>query len=150
MMGLLVLWSTDMSVLSPKQRSILLANCNVKDVFEKRVYYLPAFNIKAVHEYKNGFSPKSIFLKAGIPIDYFIDSYCRNCLKKWIKKFEEEGEEGLREDRRGLAKTGKTGRPKKERPEELTYDELLVLVEIQKEALEEVKKQNALARKKKL
>jgi hypothetical protein len=64
-----------------------------------------------------------------------------------VKKFDEGGEESLKEDNRGIRSTG---RPKKERLEDLTYDELLALVEIHQEALEEVKKQNALARKKKL
>lgn len=147
MMGFLVLGVQNMSTFTPKQRSKLLANRNVKDVTEKTVSFDPTFKIKAVHQYRDGISPNSIFEEAGVPLEYFKDDYCRNCLKKWVKKFDEGGEESLYEDNRG---SGNSGRPKKERLEDLTYDELLALVEIQKEALKEVKKQNALARKKKL
>lgn len=147
MMGLLVYGVQNMSTFTPKQRSKLLANRNIKDVTEKTVSFTPTFKIKAVHQYRNGISADLIFKEAGIPLEYFKDDYCRNCLKKWVKKYEEEGEESLHEDNRG---SGSSGRPKKERLEDLTYDELLALVEIQKEALIEVKKQNALARKKKL
>jgi class 3 adenylate cyclase len=62
------------------------------------------------------------------------------------EKFKTEGEESLRNDERGK---GATGRPKGESLEDLTYDELLALVEIQQEALNDIRKQNALARKKK-
>lgn len=135
-----------MSTFTPKQRSKLLANRSIKDVTEKTVSFTPTFKIKAVHQYRDGLSPNSIFEEAGIPLEYFKDDYCRNCLKKWVKKFDEGGEESLKEDNRGI---GSTGRPKKQRLEDLTYDELLALLEIHQEALEEVKKQNALARKKK-
>ena len=146
-MGFLVYGVQNMSTFPPKQRSKLLANPNVRNVTEKTISFTPTFKIKAVHQYLDGINPNSIFEKAGIPLEYFKDDYCRNCLKKWIKKFKEQGEESLKVDNRGA---GGTGRPKNERLEDLTYDELLALVEIHKEALEKVKKQNALARKKKL
>ena len=133
-----------MHALTPYQQSKLLANRNVLEVSEKSVSYTPAFKIKAVHQLMDGVSPDQIFLDAGIPIHFFKEDYCRYCLKRWVQKLQVEGEESLYEDGRGS-----TGRPKKERPEDLTYDELLSLVEIQKGALEELKKQNALERKKK-
>lgn len=133
-----------MHALTPYQQSKLLANRNVLDVSEKSVSFTPAFKIKAVHQVIKGVPPEQIFLDAGISIQFFKKDYCRFCLKRWVKKFQDEGEESLHEDGRGA-----TGRPKKERPKDLTYDELLSLVEIQKEALQELKKQNALERKKK-
>ncbi len=132
---------------TPLQRSKLLANRNVLDVTQSTVSFMPAFKIKAVQRYLSGTSPNTIFEEAGIPIEYFNVDYCRCCLKRWVQKFEAEGEDSFKEDGRGLASTG---RPKEERLEDLTYDELLALVEIQKGALEELKKQNALARKKKV
>jgi transposase len=133
-----------MHALTPYQQSKLLANRNVLEVSEKSVTFTPAFKVKAVHQVIDGVSPDQIFLDAGIPIHYFREDYCRSCLKRWVQKFQAHGEDSLYEDGRGS-----TGRPKKERPEDLTYDELLSLVEIQKGALEELKKQNALERKKK-
>lgn len=134
-----------MQSFTPQQRSKLLANRNVKDVTEKTVSFNIDFKIKAVHDFLNGKSPTQIFEEAAIPLNFFKSDYCRLCLKKWVSKFEKDGEEGIRADGRGSG----GGRPKKERLQDLSYDELLALVEIHKEALDEVKKQNALARKKK-
>lgn len=123
-----------------------MANRNVLDVTEKTVSFTPEFKITAIHKYIEGISPDQIFENADIPLEYFLDDYCRNCIKRWLHKFKTEGEDALRIDERGK---GSTGRPKDERLEDLTYDELLALVEIQQEALDEIRKQNALARKKK-
>ena len=135
-----------MHAFTPSQQSKLLANRNVQKVSEKSVSYTLAFKIKAVRLYLSGSSPDQIFSDAGIPLYFFKADYPRFCLKRWVHKFRINGEVSLKEDGRG---SGTHGRPKKERSEDLTYDELLSLVEIQKEALEELKKQNALARKKK-
>lgn len=134
-----------MQSFSPKQRSKLLANRNVQDVTEKTISFLPEFKIKSVHQYLDGLSPDQIFENAGLPLDYFKEGFARNCIKRWLKKFKEEGEDSLRIDERGK---GSTGRPKEERLEDLSYDELLALVEIQKGALDELRKQRALAKKK--
>jgi transposase len=147
MMGLLVFWSTKMHAFTPQQRSRLLANRNVQDITEKNISFTPAFKLKAVKLNLEGMPANQIFQEAGIPLEYFITSYSRNTLKKWVRKFKEKGEDAFLGETRG---TCSTGRPKIERFEELTYDELLALVEIQKGALQELKKQNALARKKKL
>lgn len=134
-----------MQAFTPQQQSKLLANRYVQDVSEKSVTFRPSFKIKAVQQLLAGKYPNEIFEEAGIPLEFFKDDYCRLALKRWVEKFKEKGEEGLKEDGRG---NGGTGRPKKERLEDLTYDELLTLAEIQKGALEEIKKQRALAKKK--
>lgn len=134
-----------MHAFTPKQRSKLLANRNVQDVTEKTVSFIPDFKISAIHQYLDGISPNQIFENAGLPLEYFKEDYCRNCIKRWVEKFQSEGEDSLRVDDRGK---NSSGRPPVERPEDLTYDELLALVEIQKGALEELRKQRALAKKK--
>ncbi len=135
-----------MHAFTPKQRSKLLSNRNVQAATEKTVIFRPDFKIKAVHLYLEGVSPDKIFEDEGIPLDYFQDDYCRSCIKRWLEKLNTEGEDALRSDERGR---GATGRPPEENLEDLTYDELLSLVEIQQEALNDIRKQNALARKKK-
>lgn len=134
-----------MQTFTPQQRSKLLANRNVKDVSEKTISFTPDFKIKSVRQYLDGTSPDQIFKNAGLSLEFFKEGYARNSMKKWVKKFKNEGEDSLRIDERGK---GSTGRPKEERLEDLTYDELLALVEIQKGALEELRKQRALAKKK--
>lgn len=130
---------------TPKQRSRLLTNRNVQDVSEKTISFIPEFKIKSVQQYLDGISPDQIFESAGLPLDFFKEDYARQCIKRWLKKYKEEGEDSLRIDERGK---GGSGRPKEERLEELSYDELLALVEIQKEALNELRKQKALEKKK--
>jgi hypothetical protein len=130
---------------TPKQRSKLLANRNVQDVTEKTITFLPEFKIKAVYLYLEGHSPNEIFTNAGFPLEFFKENYFRSCIKRWLIKLNEEGEDSLRIDERGK---GSTGRPRDERPEDLSYEELLALVEIQKEALNELRKQKALEKKK--
>lgn len=130
---------------TPKQRSKLLANRNVHDVTGKTISFLPDFKIKAVHLYLAGKSPNEIFINAGFPPEFFKEDYFRLCIKRWLKKYNDEGEDSLRVDERGK---GAGGRPKLERTEELSYEELLTLVEIQKEALNELRKQKALEKKK--
>jgi hypothetical protein len=87
-----------MHAFTPYQRSKLLANRNVQDVSKKSVTYTPAFKIKAVHLYFDGVSPNQIFIDAGIPLSYFKDGYCRFNLKRWVQKFQTEGEESLKQD----------------------------------------------------
>ena len=128
---------------TPFQRSKLLANRNVVDVTEKSVQFTSNFKIKAVHQYLDGMGPDEIFESAGIPASFFRARYCGYCLKRWVQKFKVGGDESLKEDNRGWS-----GRPVTEKLTDLSYEELLALVEIHREALEEVKKQNALARKK--
>jgi transposase len=134
-----------MQCFTPKQRSKLLANRNVQDVSEKTISFIPEFKIKSVRQYLDGISPNQIFENAGFPLDFFKEDYFRQCIKRWLKKFKEGGEDSLRIDERGKSSTG---RPREERPEDLSYDELLALVEIQKEALNELRKQKALEKKK--
>lgn len=134
-----------MQSFTPKQRSKLLANRNVQDVTEKTISFLPEFKIKSVRQYLDGLPPDEIFENAGFPRELFKKDYFRQCIKRWLKKYKEEGEDSLRANERGK---GSTGRPRDERLEDLTYDELLALVEIQKGALEELRKQRALEKKK--
>lgn len=136
-----------MKTLSEKERRALLKNPNVKKITEKHVVYTSKFKIHALEAYLNGKSPNQIFLDAGIDPDVFVTRYCQSCLKRWKKKCQEEGLESLREDKRG---SGSTGRPKDESLNELTYEELLAVVEIQKEVILDLKKRNALAKKKRL
>lgn len=134
-----------MHAFTPRQRSKLLANRNVQDATEKTVTFVPEFKISAVKQYLKGVHPNQIFENAGLPLEFFREDYCRCCIKRWVKKFNNEGEESLLIDDRGK---NSSGRPKEDRPEDLTYDELLALVEIQRGALEELRKQRALAKKK--
>jgi len=134
MMGLLVLGvQCHMNQLSDEQKKKLLKNPNIEKITNNHVIFKANFKIRAVELYLDGKNPEDIFTKASIPIHYFQDRYCDSCLKRWKKKFLEQGPEGLKSDRRGSG--SKLGRPKKP-----TYEELEALLAIQREALGYAKK----------
>ena len=132
--------------LSSYQRKKLLENKNVEKLTEKSVVYTSKFKQKALESYLAGENAKDIFLRAGIPVHYFDNSkYCQSCLKRWKIKFEQEGAGCFDNDLRGV---GATGRPKTENLDELTYEELQAIVEVQRGVIQELKKKKALAKKK--
>lgn len=134
-----------MRKLTSTQQAELLKNPNVQKITDSSVVYTPAFKIRATKSYLGGANPEQIFRDAGIPPEFFKNEYCRFCLKRWADKYKTEGPDSLKEDKRGL---GSTGRPKTEDLNELTYEELKALVEIQKGVIEDLVKKRALAKKK--
>lgn len=134
-----------MSVLSENFKQELLKNPNVESITNFQVHYTANFKIKAVEASLIGISPEKHFIENGIDPSWFISGYCASCLKRWKNKYQSEGRESLK-----VSLTGKnaTGRPRYENIKELSYDELNFLVELQKEVIEDLKKQKALAKKK--
>jgi len=133
-----------MQELTDFQRRKLLKNPNVEKITEKHVVYAAEFKVKAVQSYLNGLSPNEIFTNAGINLSFFKAHYTQSYLKKWKKKFLENGKASFFVEKRG---SGQGGRPKKENLDELTYEELQAIIEIQKGVIEELKKKRALAKK---
>ncbi|MBI99781.1 MAG: hypothetical protein CME67_01005 [Halobacteriovoraceae bacterium] len=130
---------------SDYQRRKLLQNQHIKNVSEKQVVFHPQFKAKSVEDYLAGLNPKEIFEKANINLKWFSRDYPKSCLKKWKKKYLEEGRDSLFEERRGTGTGG--GRPKNEKLSELTYEELLAVIEVQKGVIEDLKKKKALTKK---
>jgi hypothetical protein len=131
--------------LSDYQRRISLKNPNVEKLTDKHVVYTYRLEIKAIERYLKGFKPDDIFKEAEIEPEYFTKDYCRFCIKKWKKKYFEEGRESLR-----VSQTGKkaTGRTKSIDTDEMTIEELRAMVEIQHEVIDMLKKNRTLAKKK--
>ena len=136
-----------MAKISDKLRRLLESNPNVLKVTEKTVLYSPDFKEKAVQRHSDGDAPNKIFDEAGIPSSEFPENYCRYNLKRWKKKVQDGGFNSLYEDARGKSATG---RPKSDHLDDLTRDELLAIIEIQRGVIEEVKKKRALAQKRRL
>lgn len=136
-----------MNLLSDYQRRKLLENPNVEEITEKHIHYSASFKIKAVESYIKGISPVEIFKQAGIDPSFFEEDYCLNTVKRWKKKYELEGRDSLKISGSGLKATG---RPRVENLDELTYEELQTIVEIQRKLISELelKKKLALAKKK--
>jgi hypothetical protein len=133
--------------LSDYQKRILLKNPNVEKVTEKTVIYKGSFRVSAVEKYLKGEIPSKIFEESGINPNFFIPKYCKYSINRWRRTYIEEGKEALLERKRGHFAPG---RPKKEKPDELTLEELRALVEVQEEMIEMLKKSRALAKKKKV
>ena len=131
--------------LNPDQQKELSQNPNIEKITETQIVYTAKFKIWAIEEYLKGKSPNEIFDENGIPPSCFIAKYCNSCLKRWKKKYFEQGEESFTQETRGQ---GSPGRPKKLDPNKLTYEELLLVVEVQHDVIEKLKKRKALANKK--
>ena len=135
-----------MQELTDYQRKLLFKNPNIKKITEKHVIYRSKFKIRAIEKYLKGWTPNEIFEDAGIDPTYFIKDYCQSCIKRWKKKYFTEGKESLKTSQTGRKATG---RPKSINTDEMTLDELKAMVEIQHEVIDMLKKNRALAKKKK-
>ena len=133
-----------MHIITEQLRQKLLKNSNVELVTTNQVRYTGIFKATAVKRYLNGEMPNDIFISAGLDPKDFVYKYCASCIKRWKTKWEKDGLVSLKQ-RKPVKKS--PGRPKSENPNELSYEELLTVVEIQREVIEELKKSKALAKK---
>lgn len=133
-----------MQNLSKPQKQILLESPHVEKITKSHVVFRPSFKTKVVELYLKGDSPEGIFLSLGINPGFFIPDFCRNCIKRWLKKYEQEGRASLQNDGRGLKATGRPSRPNLET---LTMDDLKDIIAVQEELIEQLKKKRALTKK---
>ena len=132
-----------MHKLSVDQKESLLKNKNVEKITDMHVVFTSTFKLIAIEDYLKGKSPDLIFQGNGIEPSWFIKDYCRSLVKKWKKKYFKEGKKSFFEEKRGK---GSIGRPRKTNLDELTYEELQALVDIQHEVIESLKKKRALVK----
>lgn len=85
-------------------------NPNVASASERSIQYTAEFKVKAVHENIEGKGPQQIFTEAGFDLTVIGKRKAQSSLNRWRQTFRKEGEEGLRNDKRGKATGG--GRPK--------------------------------------
>lgn len=135
-----------MSEMSEKTKKNLLKNKHVVKVKTKHIQFTAEFKEQAVKENLLGKGPDEIFKDSGFEIEWFPLNYCRFCLKRWRKKFNEEGKEALYRNNTGK---NSSGRPKNPNKDELTLEELKFVVEAQREIIEMLKKNRALLKEKK-
>jgi len=133
-----------MNQLTDYQRRKLLENPNVESITESHVHFKGDFKVWAVDNYLKGKRPDDLFTEAGIDLSFFEEKYAYSCLKRWKKKYMNEGKSSLRE-----ISTGKNakGRPKIETLEDLSKEQLIELVQMQRDMMDEIKKLRALAKK---
>lgn len=112
------------------QRKQLESNPNVSHVSDRSITYHPEFKVRAVKENLEGKGPMEIFKDAGFDVDAIGHKKPNQCLKRWRRTYQELGEEGFFEERRGK---GSTGRPSSK---ELTMDQKLEKAEARIKFLE--------------
>lgn len=126
-------------------RAMILRNSNVLKVSETTITYCPDFKVQAVRaNLMEGKPPQLIFLDAEFDLDLIGRETPKRCLKRWRAIYQERGEEGLRNDQRGKAATGRPAE------RELTVEEKLRRAEARVRYLEKenefLKKLDALER----
>jgi transposase len=90
----------------------LLKNKHIIKCGLKSISYSKEFKVLAVSQYAEGMSATQIFEKAGLSKELVGEYIPHNCLGRWRKKFEIQGETGLVNDQRGKAIGSKNGRPR--------------------------------------
>lgn len=93
----------------------------------KQIKYSEEFKIKAVKQYEDGLTPKTIFVLNGFDMSTITKNIPKHCLSRWNKIYKEYGEQGLREENRGKKSIGRPKIPKfKNEKERIDYLELQV------------------------
>lgn len=123
--------------LSDYQKRRLLKNKHVEKITKSHVVFTSEFKRLAVEATFKGQAIEDFFTQEGIQLNYFKKEYAKNCLKRWRKKYLEEGREALAKDKRGK---GSTGRPS---IKGMSYEELAEIVRIQQLQIDLAKKLRA-------
>lgn len=97
-------------IFNSMQMEMLERNPNVDKVSDRSITYNPNFKIKAVKENARGKGPQQIFLEHGFDLSVIGSSKPNECIKRWRRTYQSQGEAGLLTDRRGKGSTGNPGK----------------------------------------
>ncbi len=107
--------------LSDSHRKVLEKNPNVLRIKNSRITYTPEFKIKAVKAFLNGEDPSDIFKDAKFDLSLFHPRFPGKAILRWKQVYDQKGEAGLREERRGKGSPGRPKKTFKSLEEELEY-----------------------------
>ena len=99
-------------IFNEHQRRQIEANPNVASVSDRSIQYTADFKLKAVRENLAGKGPAQIFREAGFDLEIIGLKKAQSAIKRWKKTYQNLGEQGFLEERRGK---GSTGRPSTEK-----------------------------------
>lgn len=99
-------------IFNQEQIVLLLSNKHIAKCSQKSISYKNEFKVLAVNQYAEGMTATQIFRKAGLDPDLVGAQVPDECLGRWRRKFNNNGEIGLMMDERGTTKGGIVGRPK--------------------------------------
>ena len=93
-----------------QEKAELLKSDAIEKIANSSVTYSKEFKVFAVGEYMTGKTPLQIFIEAGINVNILGREQAQRCLRRWRKKHQDYGVEGLLQETRG---SGSSGRPRK-------------------------------------
>ena len=117
-------------IFNEHQRRQIEVNPNVASVSDRAIQYTAEFKLKAIQENQSGKGPAQIFREAGFDLEIIGLKKAQSAIKRWKKTYQNLGEQGFLEERRGK---GSTGRP---RTEKLSADKKLEKAEARIRLLE--------------
>jgi len=92
----------------PEARARIMQNKNVLRVTDTVITYNPDFKVEAVRANLDERKlPHIIFIEAGFDLSLIGRKTPKHCLERWRAVFEQHGEHGLLNDRRGKFATGR-------------------------------------------
>lgn len=137
-----------MPTFSDQQKQKILKNDNVLNFTAKQIVFSSAFKRKAVSLSKKGESGSKIFADAGFEFGTFPVRYMNARIHRWSRVCCKEGKSAFMSEKRGRKSSD---RPKKQviDIENLSREDLLAIIDVQKEIIAEIKKRQALKKEKK-
>lgn len=130
-----------MRILPETVKMNLLSNRFVEKISNSNITYTSEFKILAVKANIEGKSPVEIFNEAGIDVAPFVRNYAAKTISRWKKIYQEQGKQGLVEEKRGKNSTG--------RPKDNEFSSVEAELEYLRLENEFLKKLHALAKSKK-
>lgn len=121
-------------------------NSSVSNFGEKQISFTAEFKKSAVKSYKQGKSPREIFMEAGLDPKLFPEEYCSKSIARWRKNQDKHGAHAFSQEHRGKSSTGRPKGPiKNKKPMSIEQMEArLAYLEAENDFL---KKLHALAKK---
>lgn len=98
-------------IFNEHQRRQIELNPHVLNVSDRTIQYTVEFKIEAVQESLKGKGPSEIFKNAGFDLELIGVQKVQSAVNRWKQIYLLHGEDGFRNERRGI---GATGRPRAE------------------------------------
>jgi hypothetical protein len=127
--------------LTQTQQAVLRENTNVRSVSACMVQYTAEFKRHVLEARARGERPRDIFIKAGIPLEWFGEDHVRSRIREWTRRAAKHGLEYFDAEHRGSNGVAVVAyREKKRRYLEMTDKEKVTFLEAENEALEYVRR----------
>lgn len=122
--------------LTEAQQAALRENPNVRSISASMVQYTADFKRHVLKARMRGERPRDIFIKSGIPLEWFGKDHVRGRIREWMRRAAKHGLEYFDAERRGGNGIAVAAyREKKRRYREMTDKEKVAFLEAENDAL---------------